>query len=81
MVYLLLADGFEEIEAIGTLDILRRANIHVLTVAIEDDYIVKSARNVKVVADVTLSELSHDEIVDSDAVSYTHLTLPTILRV
>ena len=67
MVYLLLADGFEEIEAIGTLDILRRANIHVLTVAIEDDYIVKSARNVKFVADVTFSELSHDEIADSDA--------------
>lgn len=39
MIYIFLADGFEEIEAIATLDILRRANINVKTVGINDKYI------------------------------------------
>ena len=34
MVYLFLADGFEEIEALATVDILRRADIDVTTVGI-----------------------------------------------
>jgi len=67
MVYVLIADGFEEIEAIGTIDILRRAEIQTMTVSIDDCYIVKSARDVKVVVDITLNELSHGEIDDGDA--------------
>ena len=34
MIYVLLADGFEEIEAVAVIDILRRADLEVLTVGI-----------------------------------------------
>jgi len=36
-VALFLANGFEEIEALGTIDVLRRAEISVQTVSISDD--------------------------------------------
>ena len=36
----LLADGFEEIEALTAVDLLRRARIYVDTVSISDDYMV-----------------------------------------
>ena len=36
MVYILLADGFEEIEALCPLDLLRRAGVEVKTVSVTD---------------------------------------------
>ena len=36
MVYVFLADGFEEIEALGTVDILRRSELDVKTVSINE---------------------------------------------
>ncbi len=55
-VALFLANGFEEIEALGTLDILRRAQIPVETVSIGDDKTVTGAHNIPVVADTTFDE-------------------------
>jgi len=46
-----LAEGFEEIEAVVTLDVLRRAGIDVTTAAITDERIVTASRGVVVVAD------------------------------
>ncbi len=54
--YMFLADGFEEIEALATLDILRRAGIEVKTVSINPVLAVKGAHGVEVVADITLDE-------------------------
>lgn len=49
-----LADGFEEIEAVGTVDYLRRSGIETTIVSIKDEK-VTSARNVTIVADAVLN--------------------------
>ncbi len=51
MVYLFLANGFEECEALVPLDILRRGGINVKTVGIENDYI-NGAHKITVKADL-----------------------------
>ena len=50
--FVFLADGFEEIEAISVIDILRRAGIPVTTVSITASLQVRGAHGVTVVADV-----------------------------
>lgn len=55
-VALFLANGFEEIEALGTLDILRRAQIPVETIAVIHDKTVTGAHNIPVVADTTFDK-------------------------
>lgn len=42
-VTVLLADGFEEIEALTVVDLLRRAKVYVDTVSITDDYTVRGS--------------------------------------
>ena len=43
-----LAEGFEEIEAISIIDILRRANIEVVTLQLNDDKEVLGAHGITV---------------------------------
>lgn len=50
MVYVFLANGFEEIEAVATIDVLRRAGLHVVTVGIGGKEIVGS-HDIRVLAD------------------------------
>ena len=50
-VFLFLATGFEEIEALGTTDILRRGGVRVSTVSIMGELQVMGAHNIPVVAD------------------------------
>lgn len=50
--FVFLADGFEEIEAISVIDILRRAGMPVKTVSISASLQVKGAHDITVVADV-----------------------------
>lgn len=50
--YVFLAEGFEEIEALSVVDILRRADIPVKTVSITASLQVKGAHGVGVTADV-----------------------------
>lgn len=53
---LLLADGFEEIEALGTLDLLRRAGLEVCTLAIHGpSREVRGAHGITVLADAAVS--------------------------
>lgn len=54
--YLFLATGFEEIEALATVDVLRRANIDVCVVAVGDTTIVRGAHNIAVDADTTIAD-------------------------
>lgn len=65
MVYVFLADGFETIEALTPVDMLRRAGIEVVTVSINKTVEVISAQKVKVIADVTLNDMK-----DKDATMY-----------
>lgn len=55
-VFVFLAQGFEEIEAITIIDILRRAELHVTSVSIEDTITVKGAHGISVLADKLFSE-------------------------
>ena len=51
-VYVFLADGFEEIEALATVDILRRGGVEATTVSISKDRTVRGAHGIPVVADM-----------------------------
>lgn len=57
MNYVFLADGFEEIEALAVVDILRRADVEVATVSIVNNYDVLGAHDIPVQADVLLSDI------------------------
>ena len=57
MVYVHLANGFEECEALAPLDIIRRAGLEITTVSITGDKTVYSAHGVGVVADTLLEEV------------------------
>ncbi|MBR2930732.1 MAG: DJ-1/PfpI family protein [Clostridia bacterium] len=61
MVLVLLAEGFEEIEALTPVDMMRRHGIEVLTVGISDK-IVKGAHGIPVVADVRVGEVELDKV-------------------
>lgn len=57
MVYVFLADGFEEIEALTPVDVLRRAGIETATVSIKKDLEVTGAHGIRVIADITLDKV------------------------
>ena len=54
--FLFLAEGFEEIEAVGTMDVLRRGGIELTTVSISDKKTVTGAHQIAVEADQLFSE-------------------------
>ena len=56
MVYVFLAEGFEEIEALGTLDLIRRAGIKAISVSITEERYVTGSHGITVKADATLGE-------------------------
>jgi 4-methyl-5(b-hydroxyethyl)-thiazole monophosphate biosynthesis len=57
-----LANGFEEIEAISIIDVLRRAEIEVLVVSVTGEIEVTGAHQVKITADVLFDQVDYDEI-------------------
>ena len=51
-----LAEGFEEIEAINVIDILRRADVEVVTAGLKDG-LVEGAHKVRVMPDTSLDKI------------------------
>lgn len=60
MVYIFLADGFEEIEALCPYDLMLRAGIKVKTVSVNPSAAVKGTHDVVVHADITADSLDYD---------------------
>ncbi|GHU85872.1 4-methyl-5(B-hydroxyethyl)-thiazole monophosphate biosynthesis protein [Clostridia bacterium] len=60
MVYVFLADGFEEVEAITVVDILRRSDIEIKMVGV-GTMTPKGMNNVTVNADISVEEIKLDE--------------------
>lgn len=57
MIYVFLADGFEEVEALTPVDYVRRAGKNVVTVGVTGKT-VTGAHNIPVVCDITVDEFS-----------------------
>ena len=60
-VLVFLADGFEEIEGLTVVDLLRRADIEVTMVSIQDTCAVMGAHGIPVTADVTIDAVMDQE--------------------
>ena len=60
-VALFLADGFEEIEALTPVDVLRRADIKVSTISISNSLEVTGAHQIIVKADKTFDDVNFDD--------------------
>lgn len=56
MLYLFLGDGFEEIEALTVVDLLRRAECEIATVSVMAGKSVLGAHGIRVEADMTFAE-------------------------
>ncbi len=56
-----LADGFEEIEGLTVVDLLRRAGVEVTTVSITKDKMIHGAHQIDVVADILFEEMDYEE--------------------
>ena len=56
-VYVFFADGFEEIEGITVVDILRRADQEVSMVSIGKELDVRGSKGIKITADVLIEEI------------------------
>lgn len=56
-----LADGFEEVEALTAVDLLRRARVYVDTVSITDEYKVHGAHGINVQTEDLFDEVNFDE--------------------
>lgn len=55
MYYVILAEGFEEIEALAQIDVLRRAGIDVMSASVAGEY-VTGAHGITVKSDITVDE-------------------------
>jgi 4-methyl-5(b-hydroxyethyl)-thiazole monophosphate biosynthesis len=59
--FIFLATGFEEVEAVGTIDLLRRGNIETTIVSITGEYSVEGAHGIGIMADALFEEINYTE--------------------
>lgn len=62
-VFVMLGTGFDEIEALAPVDVMRRAGMEVFTVSMTENRLVKGATGNLIVADMSVSDLS-PELID-----------------
>ena len=60
-IFVFLAEGFEEIEALTPVDVLRRAGLPVQTVSVMDEQVVAGAHGVPVLADKMFAEINPED--------------------
>lgn len=64
MILVFLAEGFEEVEALATVDVLRRANLEVKTVGVTGAT-VSGSHLIPVVCDTTIDAVEPDESIEA----------------
>lgn len=57
-----IAGGFEEIEAVSIIDILRRAEVEVLVASLDEQSVVKGANGITIVCDMDIKDVSVDSL-------------------
>lgn len=60
-IYVFLATGFEDIEALGFVDVCRRASLPLVTVSVTGNKVVTSAHGVGIVADALFEDLDFSD--------------------
>ena len=64
MIYVFLAEGFEEVEALATVDVLRRAGLNVKTVGVSGST-VSGSHSIPVVCDVSIDAIQPDADIEA----------------
>ncbi len=62
MVYVLFAEGFEEVEALTVVDVLRRAKVETQTVSVNDKNNVMGTHNIEIVCDINIKDVRADDL-------------------
>lgn len=60
-VYVFLAEGFEDVEALIPIDVLRRGGVNVTTVSISEFPLVQSSHGVNIEADIIFEQGDYDD--------------------
>ncbi|RDU63605.1 DJ-1 family protein [Helicobacter didelphidarum] len=53
-----LAQGFEEAEFVGIVDVLRRAQLNVIVASLDDSFLVKGANNIEIQAQIAIKDVN-----------------------
>ncbi|MBR5229659.1 MAG: DJ-1/PfpI family protein [Firmicutes bacterium] len=61
MVYVHLAEGFEEMEALSVVDLLRRVNVEASLVSVTGQRLVKGAHGINIEADILFEEADYEK--------------------
>jgi len=64
--YIFLADGFETVEALAVVDVLKRSGVEAMTVSINEIKNVISAQKIEVIADKVIADLADGDMENAD---------------